>query len=182
MGKFNKYRCHGAYHWEAYTKRRGYRKHVHFVRDWVKEKRVLDVGAGDGLITHILKAKGIDNDKDGVRLAQEKGADVILGDAYSLPFEDNSFEAVMMIDSLEHFDNPEKALQEARRVAPILYINTPPRQDPKYEGDTAISRYHVQEWSPDGLWKLVEKEGFELEDAMIVYPKDRRMYAKFKRT
>lgn len=175
--KFKWYQRHGAYHWVAYNKRRSYRTHADYVKNWVKEKNVLDVGAGDGLITHLLNAKGIENDEDGVRLAQEKGVDVIQGDAYALPFKDNTFEAVTMIDVLEHLENPQKALQEARRVAPVLYINTPPKQDGQY----SIGRYHVQEWSPDGLWKLVEKEGYKIAEPIIVYPESKRMYAKFKR-
>ena len=59
---------------------------------------------------------------------KKKGVDVIQGDAYNLPFDDNSFEAVTMIDVLEHFSEPLKALAEARRVAPVLYINTPPKR------------------------------------------------------
>ena len=175
--KFKWYERHGDYHWRHYAKRTSYRIHADYVRDWVKEKNILDVGAGDGLITHLLGAKGIEAEPEGVRLAQEKGVDVIQGDAYKLPFEDNSFEAVTMIDVIEHLEDPEKALQEARRVAPILYINTPPKQDGVY----SIGRYHVQEWSPDGLWKLVEKEGFRLDGSMVVYPREKRMYAKFKR-
>lgn len=138
---------------------------------------MLDIGAGDGLITHLLGAKGIEYEAEGVRLAQEKGVDVIQGDAYALPFENDSFDAVTMIDVLEHFDDPQKALQEARRVAPVLYVNTPPKKD----DGTLTDKYHVQEWSPAGLVAVVEKEGYLLDGAVVVYPKEKMMYAKFKR-
>lgn len=173
--KFTKYEKFGAYHWKQYETLKKYRDHANRVKDWVKEKNVLDVGAGDGLITHLVGAKGIEYEAEGVRLAQEKGVDVIQGDAYSLPFQDNSFEAVMMIDVLEHLEKPEIALREAKRVAPILYINTPPKRD-----DGALTdKFHIQEWSAQGLVEVVEKEGYKLTGAVMVYPKEKMMYARF---
>lgn len=173
---FSKYRDRGDYHWREYADvKNKYRTHADRVKDWVREKKVLDVGAGDGLITHLLNAKGIEYEAEGVRLAQEKGVDVIQGDAYALPFEDNSFEAVTMIDVIEHLEDPLKALREARRVAPVLYVNTPPKKD----DGTLTDKFHVQEFSPMGLVKLVEEAGYKLDGPVIVYPKEKMMYAKF---
>lgn len=173
--EFTKYQTYGAYHWQQYEDGTKYKVHADRVKKWVKEKKVLDIGAGDGLITHLLGAKGIEYDPTGVRLAQEKGVDVIKGDAYNLPFPDKSFEAVTMIDVLEHLDNPEKALKEAKRVAPILYVNTPPKKD----DETLTDKFHVQEWSPAGLVEVVEKEGYRLDGHVMVYPKEKMMYARF---
>lgn len=175
--KFTKYEKYGAYHWEQYAKGTKYRAHANRIKEWVKEKNVLDIGAGDGLITHLLGAKGIEYEAEGVRLAQEKGADVVQGDAYNLAFEDNSFDAVIMIDVIEHLEDPIKALKEARRVAPVLYINTPPKKD----DGTLSDKFHIQEWSPRGLVELVESVGYLLDNAVIVYPKDKMMYCRFVR-
>jgi len=175
MNRFTKYEKFGAYHWKQYRTLKKYKDHADRVKEWVKEENVLDIGAGDGLITSLVGAKGIEYEEEGVRLAQEKGVDVIQGDAYELPFEDNSFDAVMMIDVLEHLEDPHKALQEAKRVAPILYVNTPPKKD----DGTLTDKFHVQEWSPAGLTAIVESEGYLLDNAVIVYPKEKMMYAKF---
>ena len=177
MIRFTKYDTKGAYHWKQYADGTKYKAHADRVKEWVKEKNVLDVGAGDGLITHLLGAKGIEYEPEGVRLAQEKGVNVVQGDAYNLPYEDNSFEAVTMIDVIEHFEDPAKALQEARRVAPIIYINTPPKKD----DGTLTDRFHVQEWSPIGLCNFVESQGYTLDGPIIVYPKEKMMYGKFLR-
>lgn len=173
--KFTKYNK-GPYHWVQYADvNNKYHAHANRVRDWVTEKNVLDVGAGDGLITHLLGAKGIEYEAEGVRLAQEKGVDVIQGDAYNLPFSDSSFEAVTMIDVIEHLDNPIKALKEARRVAPVLYINTPPKKD----DGTLTDKFHVQEFSPTGLTNLVESVGYKLHGIIMVYPHEKMMYGRF---
>lgn len=177
--RFTKYDERGDYHWRDYAKGTKYKDHADRVQQWVKEKKILDVGAGDGLITSMLGegAVGIEYEDIAVKLAVEKGLNVIQGDAYKLPFEDNTFEAVTMIDVLEHFDTPDIALQEARRVAPILYVNTPPKKD----DGTLTDKFHIQEWSPAGLVKVVEKEGYLLDGAVTVYPKEKMMYARFIR-
>lgn len=175
--KFTKYEKLGSYHWNQYENLPKYKAHADRVKEWVKEKSVLDVGAGDGLITSMLGAVGIEYEAEGVRLAQEKGVNVIQGDAYKLPFEDNSFEAITMIDVLEHLEDPQKALQEARRVAPVLYVNTPPKKD----DGTLTDKFHIIEWSPAGLVKIVEAEGYLLDGAVMVYPKEKMQYAKFTR-
>lgn len=177
MNKFTKYETYGAYHWKQYADGTKYKAHADRVKEWVKEKNVLDIGAGDGLITSLVGARGIEYEELGVKLAQEKGVDVIQGDACALPFEDDSFDACMMIDVLEHFETPELALKEARRVAPVLYINTPPKKD----DGTLTDKFHVQEWSPVGLVKFVEEAGYLSEGPVIVYPKEKMMYAKFIR-
>lgn len=175
MPRFTKYEKFGAYHWKQYADGTKYKAHADRIKEWVKEEKILDIGAGDGLITHLLGAKGIEYEAEGVRLAQEKGADVIQGDAYALPFEDGSFDAVMMIDVIEHLEDPLKALQEARRVAKVLYVNTPPKKD----DGTLTDSFHVQEFSPLGLVNLVESAGYKVDGAVMVYPKEKMMYAKF---
>lgn len=174
--RFTKYIRFGDYHWEQYARGMKYKAHADRIAGWVTERNLLDIGAGDGLITHLVGAKGIEFEPEGVRLAKEHGVDVIQGDAYALPFADNSFDACLLIDVLEHFDDPLKALVEARRVAPILYVNTPPKKD----DGTLTDKFHVQEWSPAGLVKLVESVGYKLDGFVSVYPKEKLMYARFK--
>lgn len=176
--KFTKYEEFGAYHWRQYEKGTKYKKHADLVKEWVKEKNVLDIGAGDGCITALLGAKGIENEEVAVRLATERGADVVLGDAYNLQFPNESFDALLMIDVIEHFEFPEKALKEAFRVTRnFLYINTPPKRD----DGKLTDKFHYQEWSPEGLMKLVQSQGFELEGGILVFPNEKTMYAKFKK-
>jgi ubiquinone/menaquinone biosynthesis C-methylase UbiE len=173
--KFTKYHKFGAYHWKQYDQNTKYTRHADRVKAWIAEKNVLDIGAGDGKITHLLGIRGIDDEPEAVRLAREKGANVVLGDAYHLPYADEEFEAVFMGDVLEHFEFPRKALQEARRVLKTyLYMVTP-------EKGTNNDKFHYQEWTPEELKELVESEGFTLEGEILVVPKDKRIYGKFKK-
>lgn len=174
--QFTKYHKFGAYHWKQYEdKNTKYSRHADRVKDWIKEKNVLDIGAGDGKITHLLGIKGVDNEPEAVRLAQEKGANVVLGDAYNLPFNNEEFESAFMGDVLEHCEFPKKALQEAKRILKnYLYLATP-------EKGTNNDKFHYQEWTPEELRKLVENEGFALEGEILAVPKDKRIYGKFKK-
>lgn len=174
--KFSKYAKFGAYHWKQYEdKNTKYSRHADRVKEWIKEKNVLDIGAGDGKITDLLGAVGVDDELEAVRLAEEKGAHVILASAYTLPYADGSFESAFMGDVLEHLKTPEVAIQEARRVITnYLYIANPIKgmdNDP----------FHYQEWTPWELKDLVERQGFVLEGDIVSIAKDKRDYAKFKK-
>jgi len=175
--KFTKYEKLGAYHWTLYEAHTQYRTHVDRVVSWLSEDNILDVGAGDGVITYLLKAKGVDDEPSAVELAKEKGADVVLADAYSLPFPDSSFDSILMCDVLEHFEYPEKALREAYRVAKsYLYVVTPVQ----YVKGKISDEFHYQEWSPEELNMLVEPVGFTLIENIVVSEVNTQ-YAKFKK-
>lgn len=81
-------------------------------------ERVLDLGASDGRLAAALKEKvpaefiGCD-----VHVSGETQIPVVKYDGEVLPFEDNSFDCVMMIDVLHHDLNPEGVVKEACRVS-----------------------------------------------------------------
>lgn len=175
--EFTKYQKHQAYHWRDYVRGTKYRKHVDRVVKWVTEKKVLDVGAGDGVITCKLRATGIDNERSAVHIAQTIGVNVIYGSAYALPFPDNSFDAVTMIDVIEHLGEPEKALKEARRVAPVLYIATPERQPEQLVRD----KFHVQEWTREEFTSFLTANGYQVTGDIIKVDEGDTFYVRAKR-
>ena len=86
--------------------------------------RVLDLGCGDGaLLAHLQKTRGCTG--YGVEIADanvlacvRKGVDVIqlnLDEGLSL-FDDESFDVVLQIDTLQHLRNAETMLRETVRV------------------------------------------------------------------
>ncbi len=87
--------------------------------------RVLDVGCGlgchlahlreRGMMVHGLEAGPVMARLAGQNLGSKVEIDV--GDAHDLPYEDNSFDAVIMVNTLEFMDRPAQALAEAVRVA-----------------------------------------------------------------
>ena len=87
---------------------------------------VLDVGCGTGPVITLLHDKypekhyvGLDLTPAMIEVAQAKGlsnAEFVVGDAENLPFDDQSFDAVLCSNSFHHYPNPGAFLCEARRV------------------------------------------------------------------
>lgn len=175
--QFNKYDERGAYHWQEYEFQTEYGQHADLVKEWLKhEGNILDVGAGDGLITHLIKAVGIDNNPTAVKLAQEKGVPVSLASIYLLPFEEKQFDAVYCGDVIEHLQFPEKAIEQiiwVLKPGGRLYIVTPPALPSRKLQD----KYHYHEFTAEELIKYIINFGFELSEPMQTVK--HRMYAKF---
>lgn len=84
-------------------------------------KDVLEVGCGTGLLMERLKGRcrslaGLDISPGMAERARKRGHRVTVGSADSLPFEDQSFDAVYSFKVLAHVEPIEKALSEIARV------------------------------------------------------------------
>jgi len=81
-------------------------------------EKVLDVGCGDGKIDNlIMQKKTVDISGVDVLVREDTYIKVREFDGEHLPFEDNSFDAVLFVDVIHHIDNPGIILSEAKRVA-----------------------------------------------------------------
>jgi len=156
--KFTKYITWGDYHWDWYVNKRKtrYISIVNFIKDWVKEKNVIDIGAGDGLITSVLGIKGIDNEISAINMAAKHGVKIDLGDAYDLPYKDEEFESALMTGTIEHLEHTEKALAEVHRVIQKYFYVNIPYHDKGYEP------FHYHKWGNRRFRKQVESCGFKL--------------------
>jgi len=81
---------------------------------------VLDVGCGAGNMFHHLwrygPVVGLDNNPKPLEVAQARGYQVSLGDAVAMPFEDDRFGLVALLDTVEHCDDDLAVLKECGRV------------------------------------------------------------------
>ncbi len=93
---------------------------------------VLDLGSGDGLLLSLLKEKGIsgiglDISEEGVAQTRAKGIEASVFDFNGrIPFENNTFDTVVMLDILEHLYIPENLFKEAARVSKKTVILSVP--------------------------------------------------------
>lgn len=77
----------------------------------------LEIGVGSGRFASELKINvGIDISKEILKIAKERGVEVVRGDAANLPFKDCVFDTAYMIFTLCFLENPESSLSEAQRV------------------------------------------------------------------
>ena len=95
--------------------------------------RVLDVGCGDGsLMSHLIKeknieARGLELKKENVTKCIYKGLPVIEGNAETElnQFPSQSFDFVILSQTLQAFYNPEKVLKDLLRIGKSVIISIP---------------------------------------------------------
>ena len=95
--------------------------------------RVLDVGCGDGELLDYLRtqknvdARGIELSPEGVEESVAKGLSVIQGNAEEeiTHFPDNSFDFVILSQTLQAMGRPDVILQELLRVGERAIVSFP---------------------------------------------------------
>ena len=98
-----------------------------------KNVRVLDVGCGDGSLMDLLikekniEARGLEIKEEYVKKCIYKGLSVIEGNAETElhQFPDQSFDYVVLSQTLQAFYNPEKVLKDLLRIGNSVVISIP---------------------------------------------------------
>lgn len=149
--------------------------------------RVLDLGCGDGaLLAHLRDTRGcsgygVEIDDSKVHACLQKGVSVLqlnLEDGLAM-FEDNSFDVVLQIDTLQHLRNAETMLRETARVGRIGIVAFPnfahwPNRLSVLQGRMPVTKRLPYQWhdTPNirvGTYTdfevLARKNGLQIEDS-----------------
>jgi SAM-dependent methyltransferase len=112
------------HHYRNVTQPRAEKLHHSLSKHIGQVESLLDIGCGDGVIAKRLgeaagakRIEGVD-----ILLRPQRVIDVKLYDGYKLPFPDQSFEAVTIVDVLHHCTEPETVLRETVRVASKMVV------------------------------------------------------------
>lgn len=152
----SKYR-NGAYHYEDFAKDTPYRHHVLDLIEVIKKHvtpngDILDVGCGEGLIMSKLTEKGfkclgLEIDDHAILWAKHHGNKVSSTDIFDIS---KRYDAVLLCDSLEHIEEPDKVVDHCRGLAPVIVIAIPDRHDPhainELDDDDILDYFDDEEW------------------------------------
>lgn len=136
--------------------------------------RILEVGCGEGSQLDKLSSRfdgaqlvGLDlPSPDLAGLWSNIDAAMVFGNGERLPFRDRSFDLVVVLEVLEHVDDPEAVLREVCRVADGNIILSVPREPIWRIGNLARGRYlsemgntpgHIQHFSSRKFEQLASR-------------------------
>lgn len=138
--------------------------------DRLAAAELLDVGDTDGLmLRHLGKTRlGFNISQVAVDNIRSNGVEAQLGDGHGLPFEDESFDAVLCFETLEHVESQAQVLEELARVCRPdgrVFISIPwVRSTRFHERDPAQPRgyQHITELSREDFGALVSHTSLEI--------------------
>lgn len=136
-----------------------YRNFDKIVADPMLKGKIIDVGARHGTLAFKLVERydvtAVDIDPESVKimkmLAEQKGIDMPIHESAikSLPFEDESFDTIILSQVLEHVRNPGDMSELMRILKPsgTMIITT---------------NFGFAHWDPDHCWYFLPKDVYEL--------------------
>lgn len=152
-----------------------------FVKESIKEGRLLDAGCGSGyLIEEAAKlsfdAEGLDPSKEAVEFCRRRNLKVKEGFLQEKYYPEEFFDVIVASHVLEHVADPIKFLFICRRIlkrggflcfAQTNYTGTLPQLYRRFwEG--WVPNEHLVHFSPSGIQFLLQKTGFKVNKIKIV--------------
>lgn len=148
-----------------------------YVKDYVKNKKVLDIGCGTGryLENFSKDSVGIEVSHENIKIIKEKGLNVIFSDINNqINLKNNSFDIIFLSHVLEHVDSPINLLRECNRILDdegMIFVSVPNENNilEVLKMDSYFDNHpeHLYSFSPTNLEVLLYKTGFQFEEIYV---------------
>lgn len=145
------------------------------------DARILDVGCGDGFHLNLLRKygvkswqlEGVDLDERAVAMAEKSGLKAHTGSVEDLDLLENTYDLALMIQTIEHVENPAAILSAVKRILKkggklVVVTDNTDSFDFGFFKKSYWGGYHFpRHWNlfnRKSLTKLAENVGFEVAD------------------
>ncbi len=149
------------------------------------DRVIFDIGCGEGitlekLIKHLPGHDifGIDSLPENVRICLQHNLPVRFGDTYALNILDESVDAVLFIEVVEHLEEPEAAIAEIHRILRPqgkLLLGFPNDRSFMFARlltlkfkEALFDPGHVHQWTPRSMRKALERHGFSVKRVLSI--------------
>lgn len=140
-----------------------------FASKFANGKRVLDIGSGAGYGTQMLAetaafAAGCDISLESAKYARSVYGDTVdnvrfaQSNCLALPFADRTFDLVVSFEVIEHLEQQNQMVSEARRVLKpdgMFIVSTPERE--RYNAAGVANPFHAKELNRDEFYELLRR-------------------------
>ena len=130
----------------------------HFAKKNSK-KLILDVGAGECQYAYLFTEKNKYETCD-LKDSFHTGIEYdIVSSVYEIPRKNSSYDIVLMLQVLEHIEEPVRALKEINRILKeegVLFLSVPQAAGDHFEP------YHYFNYTQYGLGSVLKQAGFEV--------------------
>lgn len=135
---------------------------------------VLDIGCGNGAIISRMADVGFGSAYTGLDISSSaieaargrrlERATFNVFDGDHIPFDDGSFDLVVMSHVVEHLEHPRRLIQEAARVGRRVFIEVPCEHTMRLPRDYAPDNVgHINFYTPTTIRRLVQTCGLTVE-------------------
>ena len=153
-----------------------------YALNFVRGKDVLDCACGIGWGSFLFanggarSVVGVDLSPNAIESAQvfysAENIKFVLGAASDIDF-DEKFDIITSFETLEHVDDPIfflKNLRKNLKPGGLLILSTPNGFCFKYDKDKPYNPYHLDEFTKDELFRLLEQAGWCVDKYMGQHP------------
>jgi ubiquinone/menaquinone biosynthesis C-methylase UbiE len=141
-----------------------------------EHRKLIDIGCGEGITLEKLVRRfpdhevlGLDLSDDNLAICEQHNLPVRRSNVYDLQLEDDSSDCCLLLDVIEHLDDPRKAVSEIHRVlrrggrAVIMFPNDRTFRIARLlTGKWKEARYdygHVRQWTPMDMRQMLTGVG-----------------------